>query len=83
MWATDLPPVHLWWLSAKAITDVELLFVDDEVLDILATWDQVAAGNSGDGAQLGHAMRSDAMLITGAFSLSNLRSGAFAQLPSP
>jgi rhodanese-related sulfurtransferase len=65
----------------KAITDVELLFVDDEVLDILATWDQVAAGNSEHGSDMAHAVRSDARLITSAFSLSNLRSGAFAQLP--
>jgi rhodanese-related sulfurtransferase len=65
----------------KAITDVELLFVDDEVLDILATWDQVAAG-TGNGSDMGLAVRSDARLITGAFSLSNLRSGAFAQLPA-
>ena len=28
---------------AKAITDVELLRIDDDLLDIMATWDQVAA----------------------------------------
>jgi rhodanese-related sulfurtransferase len=62
----------------KAITDVDLLSVDDDVLDILATWDQVAAGGAGTDSVMG---RSDARLITGAFSLSTLRSGAFAQLP--
>ena len=67
---------------SKAITDVDLLAIDDEVLDILSTWDQVAAGGSGDGGStMARAVRSDARLITGAFSLSNLRSGAFAQLP--
>jgi rhodanese-related sulfurtransferase len=66
----------------KAITDVDLLAIDDEVLDILATWDQVAEGGSGDGGStMARAVRSDARLITGAFSLSNLRGGAFAQLP--
>jgi CRP-like cAMP-binding protein len=66
----------------KAITDVDLLAIDDEVLDILATWDQVAASGSGDGGStMARAVASDARLITGAFSLSNLRSGAFAQLP--
>jgi CRP-like cAMP-binding protein len=66
----------------KAITDVDLLAIDDEVLDILATWDQVAASGSGDGGStMARAVRSDARLITGAFSLSNLRTGAFAQLP--
>jgi len=66
----------------KAITDVDLLAIDDEVLDILATWDQVAQSGSGDGGStMARAVRSDARLITGAFSLTNLRSGAFAQLP--
>jgi CRP-like cAMP-binding protein len=64
----------------KAITDVDLIAVDDEVLDILATWDQVAAAGA-EGSTLGRAVRTDARLITGAFSLGNLRSGAFAQLP--
>src|SRR5260221_2098876 len=66
---------------SKAITDVDLLSVDDDVLDILATWDQVAGG-SGEGSAMGRAVRSDARLVTGAFSLSTLRSGAFAQLPA-
>jgi CRP-like cAMP-binding protein len=66
----------------KAITDVDLLAIDDEVLDILATWDQVAASGAGDGGStMARAVRSDARLITGAFSLANLRTGAFAQLP--
>jgi CRP-like cAMP-binding protein len=64
---------------AKAITDVDLLAVEDDVLDILATWDQVAA--AGEGSAMSRAVRSDARLVTGAFSLGNLRSGAFAQLP--
>ncbi|HKQ28438.1 MAG TPA: cyclic nucleotide-binding domain-containing protein [Burkholderiales bacterium] len=64
---------------AKAITDVDLLAVEDDVLDILATWDQVAA--AGEGSAMGRAVRSDARLVAGAFSLGNLRGGAFAQLP--
>ena len=72
------PPI----CRSKAITDVDLLSVDDDVLDILATWDQVAASGSGDGGStMARAVRSDARLITGAFSLANLRAGAFAQLP--
>ena len=62
----------------KAITDVDLLCIDDEVLDILSTWDQVAAvGGEGEGAR-----GPDARLITGAFSIGALRNGAFAQLPA-
>jgi CRP-like cAMP-binding protein len=44
--------------------------VDDELLDILATWDQVAAARGRD------------ISPTGPFSLSSLRTGAFAQLPA-
>jgi len=54
---------------ARAITDVDLLVVDDELLDILATWDQVAAS------------RGREIPSSGPFSLSSLRTGAFAQLP--
>ena len=53
---------------AKAITDVELLALDDDMLDTLATWD--------------HAVRGDARFINGAFALSSLKSGALAQLPA-
>jgi CRP-like cAMP-binding protein len=65
----------------KAITDVDLVALDDEVLDILATWDQVAAAGS-DTSVMGKAVRSDARLATGAFPLGNLRGGVFAQLPA-
>jgi rhodanese-related sulfurtransferase len=53
---------------AKAITDVDLLTLDDELLETLATWDQV--------------VKSDARFVASAFSLASLRDGAFAQLPS-
>jgi len=64
---------------SKAITDVDLVMLDDEVLDILATWDQVAAG--ADSTLTGQAVAADARIVTGAFGLGKLRSGAFAQLP--
>lgn len=64
---------------SKAITDVDILAVDDEVLDILATWDQVAAASAA--SPVAAAVRTDAGLVTGAFSLANLRGGVFAQLP--
>ena len=66
-------------VRTKAITDVDLIALDDDVLDILATWDQVAAGTA-EGSTPGRAVRNDP-LANGAFSLGNLRSGAFAQLP--
>jgi CRP-like cAMP-binding protein len=54
---------------ARAITDVDLLVLDDELLDILATWDQVSAS------------RGRELISSGPFSLSSLRGGMFAQLP--
>jgi len=53
---------------AKAITDVDLLVLDDDTLDTIATWD--------------HAVRGDARFVSGAFALSSLKSGALAQLPA-
>jgi CRP-like cAMP-binding protein len=64
---------------SKAITDVDLVMLDDEVFDILATWDQVAAGP--DATLTGQPAPADARSVTGAFGLGRLRSGAFAQLP--
>ena len=66
---------------AKAITDVDLLLVEDDLLELIATWDQVAA-ISDQASPMSQAMRSDARVLSGAFSLRNLRSGAFAQLPA-
>ena len=65
---------------SKAITDVDLVILEDEVLDILATWDQVGA--SADSTLKGQAAPDDARVVAGAFELGKLRSGAFAQLPS-
>src|SRR6185295_15949240 len=45
---------------SKAITDVDLVMLDDEVLDILATWDQVAAG--ADSTLTGQAAAADARI---------------------
>ena len=54
---------------SRAISDVELIALDDEVLDIMVTFDQVAAG-----ATIARVARSS-------FSLANLRHGVFARLP--
>jgi rhodanese-related sulfurtransferase len=64
---------------ARAITDVDLLVIDDETLDILATWDQVAAGPEGTVTRL----RGDPLRSSGPFSIAGLRAGAFAQMPAP
>ncbi|MFZ1908964.1 MAG: cyclic nucleotide-binding domain-containing protein, partial [Burkholderiales bacterium] len=57
-------------VRTKAITDVELLVIDSDMLDILATWDGVAAAATG-GQESAAAIASAA-----------LRGGALAQLPA-
>src|SRR5690606_17317961 len=65
--------------KSKAITDVDLLVLDDELLDILCTWDQAAAGTT---SGIGHEVLNDPRLAGSAFSAEKLRSGVFAQLPA-
>ena len=67
---------------AKAISDLEVLTVDADVMDIIVTFDQVAAGDAAAGSAMGQAVRSDARVGQGIFSLANLRHGVFAQLPA-
>lgn len=71
---------------AKAITALSLLLIEDELLDIVLTWDQMAAADSTSAA--GHAgdpgaraAQIDWNALAGMFSLANLRDGAFARLP--
>jgi len=67
---------------SRAISDVELLIVEDEALDILVTFDQVASGDAASGSAMAEAVRSSAGLVSGIFSLANLRHGVFARLPA-
>jgi len=68
--------------SAKAVTDVELLRIDDDLLDVMATWDQLASAEAParsadrDGSAL-----ANWTMMSGMFSVSSLRYGAFSQLP--
>jgi len=54
---------------ARAISEAELISLDDEVLDLMVTFDQVAEGET--------AVRVSRSI----FSLANLRNGVFAPLP--
>lgn len=54
---------------SRAISELELLTLDDEVLDIMVTFNQVAAGDT------------IARVARTSFSLANLRHGVFARLP--
>lgn len=71
--------------AASAMTDLELLRIDDDLLDIMVTWDQLAGSEAADNVQ-GKDEPSSSLanwsILSGMFSVSNLKYGAFSQLPS-
>jgi len=70
--------------AARAITDLELLRIDDDLLDIMVTWDQLAVNGEkpAEPAPAGVSL-ANWSILSGMFSVSNLKYGAFSQLPSP
>jgi rhodanese-related sulfurtransferase len=72
------------FISAKAVTDVQLIRIDDDLLDVMLTWDQLAAQEQ-VGAQRPSAERPSSGanwgVMSGLFGINNLRFGAFSQLP--
>jgi len=75
--------------SARAVTDVDLIRIDRDLLDIMMTWDQLAAFDStrtGRFKSLPGATHDPALanwnVMSGVFSVTNLRGGAFANLPT-
>ncbi len=68
--------------AAKAITDVELIRIDGEVLDIMLTWDQLAAPSAAAGRKpVAAADTTDWRTLSGLFAAENLTHGVFATLP--
>lgn len=75
--------------SAKAVTELQLLRIDDELLDIMLTWDQMASREEGAAppAPAGEALAgqvstgADWGAMPGLFGINKLRFGAFSQLP--
>ncbi len=77
---------------AKALTDIEMIRIDRDLLDIMMTWDQLAAF---DATRTGRFKTVSAQapavdpipdnwnVMSGVFSMRNLRTGAFAHMPSP
>jgi len=73
-------------ISAKAITDIDLICLDEEMLDIMLTWDQLLqsaartdpAGEKGPDSATAN---TDWRLMSGMFTTQNLTRGAFAALP--
>lgn len=71
-------------LSANAITDLELVRIDEDLLDIMITWDELAAADAARAKGEGEVATPLAnwSVISGMFGVSNLKYGAFSQLPS-
>ena len=75
--------------AAKAVTDAQLIRIDRDLLDIMLTWDQLAAFDAtrtGRFKTIGSAMPVDPVpsnwnVMSGVFSVRNLHTGAFAHLP--
>jgi rhodanese-related sulfurtransferase len=73
--------------SARAITDIDLVRFDDELIDIMMTWDEIApaapepskAANDPGGGDHDVA---NWQLLTGVFSVNNLRAGPLSRLPT-
>ncbi len=71
--------------SAKAITDVELIRIDEDLLDIMVTWDQLTPTDSAGPRrkrEYGTPSIANWSILTGMFSVGNLKYGAFSRLPS-
>lgn len=71
------------FVGSKAITDVDLVRIDEEVLDIMLTWDQLAAPQiPGQPKRAADPMdRTDWRTMSGLFAAENLTHGVFANLP--
>ncbi len=73
-------------ISAAALSDIQLLRIDDDMLDMIVTWDQFSPHDVSKAAPEGGAA-SDASasvkrwLNSGMFSAEYLRDGPFAHLP--
>jgi rhodanese-related sulfurtransferase len=69
--------------TAKAVTDVQLIRIDDDLLDIMLTWDQVAIQEQAAVQQPPERPANGAnwSVMSGLFGINNLRFGAFSQLP--
>ncbi len=65
-------------MKSKAITDVEILTLEEDKLDIVLTWNQLAApvGDAQEGADT-----TDWRRMSDMFALDNLTIGVFASLP--
>ena len=72
------------FFSSKAVTEVQLIRIDDDLLDVMLTWDQMARRGQSVGTPPPARQPSgtgDWGVMSGLFGINNLRFGAFSQLP--
>jgi rhodanese-related sulfurtransferase len=67
--------------SAKAITEVELMRIDDDLLDAMTIWDEAVSADSSVAKGRTESSLANWTLLSGMFSVSSLKYGAFSQLP--
>jgi rhodanese-related sulfurtransferase len=80
-WGDALYPIgrgRLIPALTKAITDVEILRFDEDLVDIMMTWDQIAAPGH-EAAADGEA--TDWRTMSGMFAVQSLTQGVFASMP--
>jgi len=65
-------------LKSKAITDIVLLALDEDTLDIVLTWNQLAVPAT---SVPGGTEATDWRMMSGMFALDNITVGVFASLP--
>ena len=68
-------------VATKAITDIELLRIEEEASDIVVTWDQCASGGMGKTPAPEAVAATDWRMMSGMFAVQTLTYGAFASLP--
>lgn len=69
-------------VSTKAITDIELLRVNTDTLDIVVTWDQLAAARDREAATDAGEDATDWRTMSGMFAAQNFADGIFSALPA-
>lgn len=65
-------------VATKAITDIELLQLNEDALDIVLTWNQLAASGA---PALANGEPTDWRTMSGMFAAQNLTQGVFSSLP--
>ena len=69
--------------AARAVTDLQLLRIDDDMLDVMLTWDQVAMQDQPGVEQPASASTNGSNwgVTSGLLGINSLRFGAFSELP--